>query len=213
MARLSKEKILEERIARNKYLQELARRMRCGEDVREEMDVLTKIERIRVHDSVKDYDPNSTLKSKNQAPNQNYIASFETHDILARLSTAIKDSGHSLRGLERESERLNLADHETLRHGNLSRSLRGVDGRNLYLQTFLAICQLIGRHPATILAHDAAGLAAEVADALSHEDAEIWLKQGLALLEAANSRASLQQRLQSHLRSSRSPATSAKPET
>jgi len=142
-----------------------------------------------------------------------YLAGEDTLAILARLSAAIKDSGHSLRGLERESERLNLADHETLRHGNLSRSLRGVDGRNLYLQTFLAICQLIGRHPATILAHDAAGLAAEVADALSHEDAEIWLKQGLALLEAANSRASLQQRLRSRPRSLHNHATSEKPET
>jgi len=142
-----------------------------------------------------------------------YLAGEDTLAILARLSAAIKDTGHSLRGLERESERLNLADHETLRHGNLSRALRGVDGRNLYLQTFLAICQLIGRHPASILADDSAGLAAEVADALSHDDSVIWLKQGLALLEDANSRASLQQRLQSHLRSSRSPATSAKPET
>lgn len=55
-----------------------------------------------------------------------YLASLDTQAVLNRLSTAIKDAGQSLRGLERESERLNLADHETLRHGNLSRALRSV---------------------------------------------------------------------------------------
>lgn len=142
-----------------------------------------------------------------------YLSSLETQAVLNRLSAAIKDAGQSLRGLERESERLNLADHETLRHGNLSRALRGVDGRNLYLQTYLAICQLINRHPASILADDEAGIAAELADALHDHDLEAWLKDGLRRLEAANSRASLQQRLRSHLQRSPSRAMSAKPET
>lgn len=142
-----------------------------------------------------------------------YLASLDTQAVLDRLSVAIKDAGQSLRGLERESERLNLADHETLRHGNLSRALRGVDGRNLYLQTYLAICQLINRHPAAILAADESGLAAELADALKDHDLDAWLKDGLRRLEAENSRASLQQRLRSHLQKSPARAKSATPET
>ena len=55
-----------------------------------------------------------------------YIASDDTIAVLKRLSAAITEGGFSLRGLERESERLGLADHETLRHGNLSRALRGL---------------------------------------------------------------------------------------
>ena len=70
-------------------------------------------------------------------------AGDETAEALLRLKIAIIETGHSLRGVTRLTA--DLDPPERLYHSNMSRVFRRQEGRDLYLQAFLAICRIIGR--------------------------------------------------------------------
>lgn len=117
----------------------------------------------------------------------NYIADQDNLDVMARLRDAIKDSGNTLRGLERiTSEQLDLANPERIQHGRLSEALNDKANRKMYLQAYLAICKVIGVNPVAILAGAETGLADDIMSRLPKREQREWLLEGLARLEAVN---------------------------
>jgi hypothetical protein len=125
------------------------------------------------------------------------LAQKDMAAILARLKTAITESGLSLRALSQASERLDPP--ERLHHSNLSEILRGIEGRDLYLQTFLAVCMLISRDPASIMFDEESAALMRSMARLSHAGRMTLLRQCLELLEAENASAALRTRLRQQI--------------
>ena len=126
-----------------------------------------------------------------------HLAYSEVSGILDRLKIAFEASGKSLRSVAAESAKLDSP--ESVHHSNLSFILRRKEGRDLYLQTFLALCGIIGVDPISVMLDDQAALVARGMEKLPASGRIAVLSSVLRELERSGASEALQQRLRRSL--------------
>ena len=99
----------------------------------------------------------------------------------------------SLRRIAQESALLDPP--ESIHHSNLSETLRMKEGRNMYLQTFLAICAILHRTPESVLFGERAALLGHAFGALSPQSQRGIIQRTLELLDEEGASAVLRERL------------------